>query len=88
MSLTINANSFATQRYLQVTAAGVVFCETSFTGGKRTFPFDQIDCVLLSTGNLLSFQVGQEVFSLPVKPGNKKHQETINALIQGVNQTG
>jgi hypothetical protein len=88
MSLTIKANTFATQRYLQITPTGVVFCETAFTGGKRTFRFQEIDNVLMSTENVLSFQVGQEVFSLPVKPTNSKHQETINAMIQGVGQTG
>jgi hypothetical protein len=87
MSLRIKANTFATQRYLQVDPGGVVFVETSLTGGKRRFQFHEIESVLISKDNLLAFQVGQEVFSLPVKPAKKKHQQVINALIQGVSRT-
>ncbi len=84
MSLKISANSFATQRYLVVKAGGVTFCETSFMGGQRRFRFEEIDAVLMSTDNVLAFQVGQEVFSLPVKPSKPKHQQTIDALVEGV----
>ena len=88
MSLKIKANSFAMQRYLQVDAGSVTFCETAFTGGKRTFAFQEIETVIMSTDNLLAFQVGQEVFSLPVNPSKKKHQQVIDALVQGVSRTG
>lgn len=84
MSFTIKANTLLTHRYLQVNPTGVVFCETAFAGGKRKFRFDQIDLVLMSADHQLSFQVGREVFSLPVKPGKRKHDQTIHALIQGV----
>ncbi len=87
MSLTIKANTFFTQRYLEVNATGVVFRETALVGGKRKFRFHQIENVLMSPDNRLSFQVGQEVFSLPVKPSKRRHEEAINALIQGVSRT-
>jgi hypothetical protein len=87
MKLKIKANSFATQRYLELDAGGITFCETAFIGGRRRFRFDQVELVLMSKDNNLSFQVGQEVFQLPVNPKNKKHEAVINALLQGVSQT-
>lgn len=84
MRLRIKANSLATQRYIEVDVGGVLFVETAFAGGKRRFRFHEVELVLMSPDNHLSFQVGQEVFRIPVKPNNKKHQQVINALIQGV----
>jgi hypothetical protein len=84
MRLRIKANTIATVRWMEVDSYGVTFCETAFTGGKRRFRFHDIDLVLMSPDNVLAFQVGQEVFSLPVKPKNKKHQRVIDALLAGV----
>ena len=56
MSLTIKANTFATKRYLEVHSGGVIFCETSALGGRRTFTYQQIDCVLLSLLSLCRFR--------------------------------
>ncbi len=83
----IRASSFVTKRYLKVHATGVTFYESSFVGGKHHFNFREIENVLMSANNVLSFQVGKEVFSLPVKPHKTSHQMTINALIQGVAQS-
>ncbi len=87
MGLKIKANTFFTQRYLKVAPDGVVFCETALAGGIRKFRFEQIFCVCMSGENLLSFQVGQEVFSLPVKPNNRKHQEVVSALLRELGET-
>ena len=91
MSYTIKANTFATKRYLEVHSAGVVFCETAALGGKRTFSYQQIDCVLLSPASVLSFQVGSEVFSLPINQGKMEHRQAVEAMLQGLQrpaQTG
>jgi hypothetical protein len=91
MSLTIKANTFATKRYLEVHSGGVVYCETSALGGRRTFTYQQIDCVLLSPASVLSFQVGNEVFSLPINQGKPVHRQAVEAMLEGLQrpqQTG
>lgn len=87
MGWKIKSNSLFIQRYLVVDSFGVTFCETAFTGGKRKFRFDQIDCVCMSPENLLSLQVGNEIFSLPVNPRKKRHQEAVSALLNGLART-
>jgi hypothetical protein len=87
MSLKINASSLFTKHYLTVDSGGVKFYENSVFGNARQFPFSQIKCVLMSPDNKLSFQVNNEVFSIPTKPGNTKHQATIAALLQEVRRT-
>jgi hypothetical protein len=80
MALKINASSLFTQRILKMRKGGIAFSNGSF-GGSRKFRFEQIECVLLSPENVLSFQVGQEIFSIPVKPGKAKHEETLAAFL-------
>jgi len=82
MALKIKASSFFTNHTLEVNPAGVTFIETTLGGGKRKFRFEQIELVLMSPGDVLSFQVGREVFSIPTNPKNKSHQEVINALLE------
>ena len=53
-------------------------------GGKKQFGFDQIECVCMSPANLLSFQVGNQVWSLPVNPQKRRHQEAVSALLSGL----
>ena len=86
MALKINAGSLLENRYLVVESDGVKFCETAFTGGKRHFRFHEIGCILLSPEHKLSFQVGKEVFSIPTKPNDAKHQEVIAAFVRQVQQ--
>ena len=45
---------------------------------------DQIDAILMSPDHVLSFQVGNEVFSLPTRPGKKAHQAAIDELLRQV----
>jgi hypothetical protein len=87
MALTINASSLVIKRYLTVKDWGVVFMETAALGGRKKFVWQQIDYVLMSPTNVLSFQVGQEVFSIPTKPGKPKHQMAIQQLVDSVKRT-
>ena len=87
MALTIWANTLTMRRYLQVRETEVVFLERAIGGGGRRFPFAQVDCLLLSRQNLLSFQVGREVFSLPTSPQNAEHQGAIQAFLMGVRRS-
>jgi hypothetical protein len=86
MALKISHNSLFSKHYLIVDSGGVKFYENSFGGAKR-FPFSRIECVLMSTDNKLSFQVGNEVFSIPTKPEDAGHQAVIEALLQEVRRT-
>lgn len=87
MKLKINANTFATKRYLEVDSGGVAFCETSFLGGVHRFGFHEIGCILMSENNVLSFQVKQKVFSIPTKPNSEKHKRVIDTLVCEVSRT-
>jgi hypothetical protein len=79
----IDASTLLTRRYLKLRKNGVYFYGNSFWGG-NSFRFDQIDCVLLSPTHELSFQVGNEVFSIQTKPNKPRHQAAIAALLEGL----
>lgn len=85
MRIKISANTLVMHRHMVVDETGVTFLETALVGGKRRFRYSEIDLVLMSHNNVLSFQVRQEVFSLPVNPHKKKHQQAINLMMQGLN---
>ena len=87
MKLRIAHSSFAVARALTVERDGVCFQQTVFMGGKRRFAFSQVDCVLMSPNNELSFQVGDEVFTVPTKPGKRGHEAAIAALLEGVRRS-
>jgi hypothetical protein len=80
MALKIDASGIAERRYLEVHGTGVTFNPASLWGSK-TFPFREIVCVLMSDQDVLSFQVGLEVYTIQTDAGNEKHQETIKALL-------
>lgn len=84
MGLKIQSNTLIENRYLKVQPDGVIFCQTAFVGGTRCFGFHQIQTVLLSGTNVLSIQVGNEVFSLPVKPYKRHHMEVTETLVREV----
>ena len=81
MSLKIKANTFVTVRYLEIHSDGVTFCETAAMGGKHRFTFAQIEYLYLSPQNVLSFQVGTEVFSVPMKLDNAKQKLALDSLL-------
>lgn len=84
MGLKISASSLFQKHYLVVNAGGVKFFDnTSFFGSKRLL-FSRIECVLMSPDHKLSFQYGNEVFTIQTRPENAKHQAVLQALLQGV----
>jgi len=88
MALKINASSLFSSHYLTVTSDGVKYFEGAVGISARTFRFNQIECVLMSADNKLSFQVGREVFTIPTDPNNTKHQTVIATLVQEIQRTG
>lgn len=88
MAFVIRASSLFVKHYLKVTDRGVVFVEGAGFINKRKFTFQQIDFVLLSGDNLLSFQVGHEVFKIPVKAHKPKHVNAVNFLVSKINGSG
>ncbi len=88
MALAILANDLLTKRYLEVNSDGVIYYEGAVTGSKRSFRFGQIESILMSPENRLSFQVGEEVFSIPVQPGIQNHDLVVATLVQEVKRSG
>ena len=84
MTFVIRASSFFVKRYLKVTDQGVDFMETAATGGRKRFNFGQIEFILLSPAQVLSFQVGNEVFSIQTNPNKPKHVAAIRELLARV----
>lgn len=87
MSLKISASTLITKHYLTVDSAGVNFMEAAGFSSVRRFAFSRIECVMMSADHKLSFQVGNEVFSIPTRPENAGHQAVINTLLQEVRRS-
>lgn len=87
MALRIASGFLFNRRWLKVTAKGLrVFDEGMWAGAKR-FSFNQVQSILMSNDHILSFQIDRTVYSVPTKPGSKKHQETIATLLREVSRT-
>lgn len=87
MTYKIKTTALFTRHYLIVDDRGVKFFDgTQFLGAKR-YAFNQINCVLISPDHKLTFQAGDDVCTIPTKPGNAKHQAAIQALVEQVQQT-
>ena len=86
MALLICVDTFFTRHRLSVDVAGVTHLR-GLVGGRRRFSFHEIDCVLMSSRRVLSFQVGDEVFSIPTDATDAEHQETIRTLVSSVRLT-
>jgi hypothetical protein len=80
----ISASSLFTREYLVVHDKGVKYCGTSLLRSVRRFRFDEICCVLMAPDYTLSFQVGEEVFSIRTYPASAKHRAAIAALLERV----
>lgn len=78
----ISASSLFTREYILVRDQGVKYCGTKLFKSVRRFRFDEIYCVLMGPDYTLSFQVGEEVFSIRTNPANAKHQAAIAALVE------
>lgn len=87
MKYRIAASSFLESHRLEVKPDEVVYRQTALAGGVRRIKFHQIELILLSPDNLLSLQMGNEVFSIPFKPQDAKHQSALAELLRLVNQT-
>ena len=87
MALVIRDRSFVDSRTLKIEADGLRYVQALVWTRRKRFSFSEINCILLSNTNLLSFQVGNEVFSIQTKPHKPRHQEAIEALVQGVRRS-
>jgi hypothetical protein len=85
MSFEISNNSLLQKHYLTVDSSGLRFCNPTL--GPRRYRFHQIDSVLLSADHTLSFQVENEVFSIPTQADNANHMNVIDFLLQEVRRT-
>ena len=81
MALKILHNNLIEKTCLEVLPDGVNYFKAAALGTTRSFKFAEIDCVLLSPSNVLSFQVGTEVFSIPVKPSDEHHKTVVNSML-------
>jgi hypothetical protein len=82
---TIKAGGMLSSHYLEVTFLGVRCNDpNTISFGVQKHGFSKIDCVLLSSTHELSFQVGKDIFRIPTKPADPKHQEAIAALLAGI----
>jgi hypothetical protein len=86
MSFKIANNSLFEKHFLTVDSEGVRLYNGGLFGAKR-YRFNEIESVLLSGNHTLSIQVGKEVFSIPTKPENPKHQNAIAFLLQEVQRS-
>lgn len=82
MALKITSGGLFTRHFLVLKRDGVKFYEGTIGFGTRSFRFREIECVLLSADDRLSFQVGNEVFSIPTKPAKPKHRAVIDTLVE------
>jgi hypothetical protein len=81
MAMKIKAGGFLSSTFLKITDKGVVYSEATAFMTTRRFNFGQIDLILMSPTNELSFQVGQELFKIKTKP---KHGRAIQLLCDSV----
>jgi len=86
MVFVIKASTLVEKCYLKVQQYGVEYLKSAALGTKHQFQFSQIDCVLMSPGYMLSFQVGNEVFKIQTKPYRQADQDAVRALLEGVRQ--
>lgn len=81
MALKIDSSTVQTKHVLTVRSDGVQFVEGVVGAPARSFRFSQIDCVLLSPGHRLSFQVDKEIFSIPTAPADSMHLDVIATFV-------
>jgi hypothetical protein len=86
MALKIDASNLLTRRYLKLKRDGVELYGASIWGTRR-FLFADISCALMSADHQLSFQVGDEVFSIQSRPAKPEHQAAIAAMVEGLERS-
>lgn len=82
MALKIDASSLLARQSLEVESDGIRYVAPSLAGSSRRFRYHEIECILLSEKNVLSFQVGTEVFSIQTR--SDKHLQIISTLVHEV----
>jgi hypothetical protein len=87
MGLILRASGFFESRYLQIKKGMVYVPSLSFLGGRKRYAFSEIEYVLITSNNVLSFQAGQDVFSIQTRPYKQKHEAVMQALLDGVRGT-
>jgi len=86
MALEIKSG-FWSSSFLAIDSKGLKFYDAGAWGSARRIPFADVQNVLLSPKNLLSFQVADKVYSIRTNPDNAKHQKAIEILVQAVRGT-
>lgn len=87
MALTIDSSDLLTRRFITLGSTGVVYCDSPLSSSGRSFVFAQIECILLASDGVLSFQVGDEVFKIQTKAGDANHRHVIETFVNAVNAT-
>jgi len=87
VNLKINASNLVTRHYLEISDRGVEYCETVSVGGVRRFRFDQIAAILRGVNSVLSFQVGHEIFKIPIQADNAMHRAAVARFVSEVRRT-
>lgn len=88
MAVKISRSGLVEKSHLSVKKDGIVFYQAGpVSRSKKIINFDKIDFIIMSKENNLSFQVGNEVFTIKTNPNNKKHQMVIEELLKAVRQT-
>ncbi len=83
--LRINASTLVTKHVLEVTDAGIVWCESSLFGGKTLIPFKAVDAVLRGPRSL-SLQVQRKIYKIPIKD-DARHRAAIARLVAECRRT-
>jgi hypothetical protein len=87
MGLKIRANTLSMHRELEVFSDGVRFIDVAGDGAKRESRYYQIDHLFLGNDGTLAFQVGSEVFSLPIRKDRPDHLQALHAFLQGLERS-
>ncbi|MCP4690630.1 MAG: hypothetical protein GY859_21435 [Desulfobacterales bacterium] len=85
MGLKISESGILESRYLKIKPWGVIsYISQTIHGKKRKIKFHEIDRVLMSKNNRLSFQAKGDVFTIQTNPSKKKHRKVIDELLRCV----
>jgi hypothetical protein len=87
VALKISASDLVTKRQLLLDDTGLEYNEGAILSGRKRFRFAEVDCLLLSSSSVLSFQVAAAVYSIPTKPDDAKHREFIDTLVKALKST-
>jgi hypothetical protein len=69
----INASSLTARHTLELRPDGVTYVSGMTAAGSKFFRFEQIDAILRGAQSL-SFQVGRDTYSIPIKPTDPEHR--------------